>query len=230
MKWAVQGSRYHPLSSQQAHVSRRRSRRRRIPPLSDAAEPDQVVCRERPGHSAAHFGRGHQRQFAQPADGLDPAEALLDAFADLQAHRIALATCGTSVDGAAPSLGVAGDVGLDVALLQCRDEVLCVIAFVRAERGTNLRASSRQQIQRTPVLASAAGVAHVHRHQQAVAILHQGIGQIAQLRFLALAFADQAHVRIGGGGVRVVAALVAVEVVTIITAAVSSSFGLLARC
>ena len=65
--------------------------------------------RSRPVQNAAR----HQRQFAQSADGLDPAKALLDTFANLQAYRVALATGGAMVDGAAPTCGVAGNVGLD---------------------------------------------------------------------------------------------------------------------
>lgn len=85
------------------------------------------------------------------------------------------------------------------------------VALVRTQRCAGLHAGSGQQIQRAVARAGATGVAHIHGHQQAVAVLHQGIGQITQLRLLALA--AQLRVRVGGGCVRAVAALLAVEIV-----------------
>ena len=70
----------------------------------------------------------------RPPIVLTQPKTLFDAFANLWAHRTAVSACCTSVDGAAPSLGVAGHVGPDAGLLQRRDDILHVVAFVRAER------------------------------------------------------------------------------------------------
>lgn len=95
-----------------------------VPPLPDAAKPDQVVRRKRPRHPAAHLGQRNHRQLVQSADGLDPAEALLDALAYLQTHRIALAARLARIDGAASALGVARNVGLDASKRKRLHEVV----------------------------------------------------------------------------------------------------------
>lgn len=61
-----------------------------------------------------HFLQPDQRQLAPVTDRLDPAEALLDAFAYLQADRVVLAMCRATIDrAAAPVAGVARDVRAD---------------------------------------------------------------------------------------------------------------------
>jgi len=92
--------------------------------------------------------------FAQAANRLDPAKTLFDAFADLQAHRIALAPCSTSVDGAAPSVGVPGNVSFDTAPFQRRDEVLRVVPLSAprvAPRFTPAQVSRSSAPARSPV-------------------------------------------------------------------------------
>ena len=58
-------------------------------------------------------------------------------------------------------------------------------------------------------------MADVHADHQTMTVLHQAVGQVAQLRFLALALADQPGIRIGGGRVRLVAARLAAKIVAI---------------
>jgi hypothetical protein len=81
---------------------------RRIPPLANATEPNQVVSGECPCRPATRFRQAHQRQLAQSADRLHPAEALLDAFAHLLAHRVARAARTACVDGTASSFRMPG--------------------------------------------------------------------------------------------------------------------------
>ncbi|MBB5357019.1 hypothetical protein HDE76_000201 [Rhodanobacter sp. ANJX3] len=56
---------------------------------------------------------------------------------------------------------------------------------------------------------------HIYAYQQAVAIFHQGIGQIRQTRLLALALAGQSRILIGGRSMCIVAAFLTTEVTAI---------------
>jgi hypothetical protein len=71
------------------------------------------------------------------------------------------------IDGAAPTVGgIAGDVRLDPALLS-RSSCRHPAREMRIDRG-----------QSTIALSRACGVTYINAHQQAVAVLHQGIGQV----------------------------------------------------
>jgi len=97
--------------------------------------------------------------------------ALLDTFANLQAHRVALATGGAMVDGAAPTFGVAGNVGLDPALLQRHEEVLRVVAFVCTQRCAGRHADGGQQIQRVLTTPAADSIAQARPRQRLIETL-----------------------------------------------------------
>ncbi|KZC21795.1 hypothetical protein RHOFW104R3_18820 [Rhodanobacter denitrificans] len=103
----------------------------------------------------------------------------------------------------------------DSARPQCRDEVLRVIALVGTQGGSLPDARRGEQIQGAVPLAGAIGMADVHADHQTMTVLHQAVGQVAQLRLLALALADQPGIRIRGGLVRLVAARLTAEIVAI---------------
>src|SRR5215470_15599068 len=160
-----------------------------MPPLTYTAEADEVVGSESPRHPASHGRQPNHRQLAQTSHRLDPAKTLFDTLAALLAHRIALAACCPPIDGAASTFGVASDVPLDAAHRKRRYKVLCVVPFIRAQRGTVFYLSLRQQRQGTLAFACPAGMAYIHGHDEAVAVLHQGVRQIAQPRLFACALA-----------------------------------------
>ena len=71
---------------------------------------------------------------ANPADGLAPAEVLLDPLADDLAQAVARMASGAAVDRAAAAPGVvAGDVRRDLALATGGDEVGRVVGLVGAD-------------------------------------------------------------------------------------------------
>lgn len=103
------------------------SRRRRVPPLANAADPDQVVRGEVQVHLGADFGKADQRQLAEGTERFRPTKALLDASANLDAGDVALATRCASIDRAAPPVGVASDVRVDATLFELLDEVVHIV-------------------------------------------------------------------------------------------------------
>jgi len=69
-----------------------------------------------------------------------------------------------------------------------------------------------QHLERRLVLCRAIGVGDLHVHRQAVAVVHQDVAHVAQLRLVALGFLVQARIGVGAAGMGVVAALLAFEV------------------
>ena len=103
-------------------------------------QPDQVVGGGGRGEHPAHPVEPAMPGLGQPAGGLDPAEALLDALAQPLARGVTRMPGGAPVDpGLAPLAGLAhaavdGDVGGDVAIAQRLDELGHVVGLVGAER------------------------------------------------------------------------------------------------
>ena len=101
---------------------------------------------------------------------------------------------------------------LELARLQLGDEVFAVIKLVGPDRGALPKRACINQGQRSFALRSPRCDPSVHPDNHAVAVFHQQVAHEAQFRFLALALADQARVRIGLRGMRVIAPLFATEV------------------
>jgi hypothetical protein len=132
-------------------------------------------------HPTAHGGEANHWQFAQSADGLDPAKALLDALAYLDACRIPLATRSTPIDGAALALGMAGDVWLDAARVERPDEAMRVVVFLKHPTWHPPQRHRWSADRARHPSTGSTGKTYVHRLQQAVSVLDEGTGQVAEL-------------------------------------------------
>ncbi len=148
---------------------------------------------------------------------LQPVEALLDQPSATLADGIAGSPCGPSVEAAAPPLVVFGHMRSHVQL-PCRVcEILGIVRLVRAH-GDAARAALLLLLKHQQsgiALGQSVGVSDHPGGDQAVAVLHQRVAQIAQLRFLAIALLVQPRPRIGGRCMRLVAALLAAKVASV---------------
>ena len=183
-------------------------------------QANQVVGGHGEGDLPVDLGQPSVARLAQTGDDLSPAERFLDALADAQADRVSGVARGAAFDRGAPAIVVPCDVRGDVDLTHLGDEVLHVDALVAAERDA-LRAA-RVRFRSDAVRPI---VPHAPRRGVATA------PTISPLRFTisawpmkqSLAYLPsplliEPGVRIGGRGVRVVAALLAVEVLPAIAA------------
>src|ERR1039458_8337670 len=93
----------------------------------------------------------------------------------------------------------------DVQLARGRDEILGVVGLVRAYGDATLAAFLLllKHQQRGLALGVAVGLGHHGGGDQAVAVLHQSVSQIGQMRLLAVALLVQPRVRVGGRFMRV---------------------------
>jgi hypothetical protein len=121
---------------------------------------------------------------------------------------------------------VSGDMGRHVDRAQILAVLLGVISLVLANaRGlAGLRGFGRKHGFRGFALRRAACQRRLCAHRQTIAVFHQRMAHSAKLGLAALRLAIQAAVRIGGAGMRIVAALLVVEVRPV--AGVRSIFGL----
>ena len=176
-------------------------------------QADQVVGCHRQGELPVDFGQAAVPGLAQPGDGLGPAERLLDPLADALADGVAGMARGAAVDCRASPTGVLRQVWGNVDLAEFGNEVAGVEALVCAE-GDRVRAVGvrRDQVQRGQPLSMARGTSGGGTDDQAVPVLHERMAHEAELGLLAGAFAEQLGIRIGYGGMRVVAALLTAEV------------------
>lgn len=149
-------------------------------------------------------------RLAQTPNGLQPTKDLFDPFADLLAHSVAFMARCAPIDGG--PLVFAGDMRRRQPLPQAVDKDRNVITFVGANRNPVRARQVFDHFQGRMPLGRAIGLGKSAIDHQAVAVFHQGMPHEAQLRFLALAFAQQPAVRIGGGLMGLVLALLAFEV------------------
>jgi hypothetical protein len=161
-----------------------------------------------------HLVQTAQLDLAQRAGLLQPSEALLHQPAAAQADRVAGVPCGSPVEVRAALGVVLRNMQGDVELERSLDEVLRVAGLVRAQRDAPFAASALlfEQDQRGLAFGVAIGRGHHRGGDQAVAVLHQRVAEIGQMRLLAIALHVQPRVRIGGRLMRLVRALLAVEV------------------
>ncbi len=178
------------------------------------AQPREVVGRHRQGEQLIHLGQAPHHHLADRADGLAPAEALLDALAPALAHRVAPVPSRAAIDrAAARSARVARHMGRDLHLPARLDEAARVVALVGADRHAHIRARDVAEQGRGHVaLGIAIGRAGAHVDHQTVSVVGQHMPEVAQLRRSCAALAIQPALGVGRRGVRGVAALVAMPV------------------
>src|SRR5271166_5059239 len=94
------------------------------------AYPDQVVGRQREGEHPADPSQTTVASLAQAANGLDPAEDLLNPFAFLLANQIARMTSRALVDNAGL---LARDMRRYLVVAQLLNKLLAVVPFVATQ-------------------------------------------------------------------------------------------------
>ena len=152
--------------------------------------------------------------FAQATHGLHPAEDLFDPLAYPLAYRITDMTRGAAVEcGAAGATLVARDVRGDLEPAARSDELGSVVAFVGSQcTPPAARQRSLQHRPRAFALGVTVGWFDRELDQETVAVLHQRVGRVTQLRFLARPLLRQLRLGVGGRLMGRVAAALAVEV------------------
>src|SRR5450759_4141286 len=147
-----------------------------------------------------------QPRLAQPADGLTPAEELLDTLA----HDLARPVGGRFEHTASQAdrvIGIAGHVSGGTLLDQRRDEPLGVITLICTHTlGSNMLAPlAREHGKRRLRLGDAHRSGKRHIAHEAMAVIYQRVSGKAELGFLAQTFAQELRLRVRGarmGGVR----------------------------
>src|ERR1700722_3331558 len=152
-------------------------------------------------------------RLAQARHGFGPTKYLFDPLSDAQADLVAGMTGRPPIDGRTSPVGILRHVRSYVDLTEFGDEVLRVEPFVAAQ-GDGLRPVGVRfdQMQCRQPLGMARSARRGGADNQPVAVLHQCMPHEAELRLLAGTLAIQPSIRISRGGMRVVAALLAVKV------------------
>jgi hypothetical protein len=151
---------------------------------------------------------------AQATHGLHPAEDLFDPLAHPLAYRIAGMPRGATVErGTTGATFIARDVRGDLERAARGHELSRVVALVGTE-GYPPAPRQRGLQHRACAFALCVAVSRFDREldKEAVAVLHQRVGRVTQLRFLARALLRQLRFGVGGRLMSRVAAALAVEV------------------
>src|SRR5579864_1206951 len=150
-------------------------------------------------------------RFAQTADGLDPAEQLFDALALDVADAIArMASC-ACIDCRAAFSVVLRHMRGAAAFTAAGNEVGGVIVLVTTDGAARL-GIVLDHVERRRALGGTVGLGQARVDDEAVAVLDHQVAHMAKLGLLAGALAEQAGVRVGGGEMRVILALLPMEV------------------
>src|SRR5579863_8496490 len=180
---------------------------------SQSAEPQQVVGSADKMGMQLHSSDAAKARATQPAPALHPAEDLLDPLALSLADRVTGVASGARIQPRGVAALNLRDVRADAAAAQPHHEGLVVIALVRAQTDwlQTLAPLALEQLGGRGAFGLQCR-AHADIHAQSVAVLHQGMSAKAQLRFLAGPLARGLGLRIGIGGMGVVAARAAAKV------------------
>src|SRR5271154_1544809 len=148
---------------------------------------------------------------AQPADGLDPAERLLDPLALDRADAIAGMTGGARIDGRTAIGVVLRDMRRAATFATAGNKLGSVIILVGSDRAARLGVIL-DHVERGRPLRGAVGLGQSRIDDQAVAVLRHQMAHVAELGLLAGAFAEQPGVRVGGRRMGVILSFLAVEI------------------
>ena len=179
----------------------------------------------------AHLVRAAQLHLVNRPGLLEPAEALLDQPSPAQTDRIAGMPGGSAIHVGAASLLVLRYMRGHVESSGGGDEVLRVVGLVGTDGDTPRAAFLLrfEQQQRGFTLGIAISLGGHRGGDQAVAVLHQRVAEISQVRLLAIALLVEPGVWIGGRLMRLVGALLTVEVRAVTIGAVLLAEALLRR-
>ena len=183
------------------------------PRIAQFRDSQQVVCR------AGNEGRRLRPRlpsescFAQAADRFQPAEDFLDPFSFALADSIAFGAGGTAIEPWRLAPIDSSDMRTDSMLSQVGHELLDVVALVGSERlRTNAPASCPGEHRTGRTVFGLGRFGDQYVDAQPVAVFHEYMPAVAELRRLAVALSHEARVRIGRALVRGVRALLTLEV------------------
>jgi hypothetical protein len=176
------------------------------------AHPHEVVGRVGEQAQMIHSRHAADLRLAQRTDRLAPAEGLLDPLEDALADRVPRMSGSAGINGRAAVRDVLGHVRGGIPTAQLVDEVGAVVAPVGTDCHAMVPRKPRDHVHGGGALPGAAGWGQFVIHDQAVAVLHQDMALVAELRTLAPALAVQPRFRVGLGGMGIVAALLPMEV------------------
>src|SRR6202158_772064 len=162
---------------------------------------------EEPFHQATPTMPG----LAQTADGLHPPKGFFDPLALDCADAIAGMAGRARVDRGAAVGVVLRDMRRAAAFTAAGDKVGGVIVLVAAH-GAAGPGIVLDHVERRRALRCAVGLGQPCIDDEAIAVLHHQMPHVAEFGLLAGTLAEQASVRVGGREMRVVPALLAVEV------------------
>src|ERR1700722_20332625 len=193
-------------------------------------QSNQVVGGHGEGELPIDLGQPPVTRLAQTGDRLGPAERFFDALADAQADRIARMARGAAVDRRAPATVVLCHMWGDVDLAHLGDEVLRVEALVAANGDALgvVRVRLDQVLRRQP-LGMPRGAGRDRTDDQLIAVLHQCVAHEAELGLLAAPLLIEPGVGIGGRGMRLIAALLAVKILLSVAPRISRRAGAVLR-
>ncbi len=174
--------------------------------------PDQVVGTKSKGEHPAHKLSASVPCLVQAANRLHPAKHFVDSFTIPLAGRVAGVAGRSSVDCAAAPTLVLGHVWRNSPLSHLLDKLASVEAFVGTQRDHMIAFQIFDHRHRGFTLRSTGGMGQATTDYQTVAILLFDVTLVAQLRLFPLPLAIQAGIGIGLGAMRVIAALLAVEI------------------
>src|SRR6266568_3341762 len=130
------------------------------------------------------------------ADGLHPTKAFFDPFSDSLADGIVRMIGCPTINGRLPVGVVLGNMRRDLEIAKFLDEFGGVVAFVAAQGNTPGRPGQFfYHCLCRFALAGTGCCGYLGLDDQAATILHQGVSLVAELRFLGLAFAVEAGIR-----------------------------------
>src|SRR5689334_3528947 len=148
---------------------------------------------------------------AQTANGLDPAEGFLDPLPLDRADAIAGVAGRAGIDGRAAVRVVLRDVRRAAALAASGHEVSCIVVLVAAHRAAGF-GIVLDHVERGIALCRAVRLGHPSIDDEPIAVLRHQMSHVTKLGFLARTLAEEPGIWIGGRGMRVVLALLAMEV------------------
>jgi hypothetical protein len=177
-------------------------------------QPHEVVGGAAEDEQPVNLVQSAQLHLADRAGLLEPSKSLFDQPSAAQADGVAGMPRGSAVEVRAAPLLVLGHMRGDVQGTCGRDEILGVVSLVRAYGDAPPASFSLvlKHQQSGFALGVSIGLGHHGGGDEAVAVLHQRVSQIGQMRFLAIALLVQPRVRVAGRFMRVVGALLAMEV------------------
>src|SRR5216117_2149101 len=178
----------------------------------EVSNPNEVVDGQGKGKHPVHAAGPAMTGLSHQADGLEPAEDLLDALPPTLAHPIAAMAGGPPIDRAGALGRVLGDVRRDAEQPNRLDEIPRVVALVSPERHSTLAILSPHELQGGCPLGVAARRRHAAIDGEPVSVLHQDVAGVVELGFVRVAFAEQAGVGVRRGRVGRVAAPLAVKI------------------